>query len=143
MKKLFLPALVFTVTYFAHSQNAIYYNFTDGNLKADTSIASDGPKVGCTCRPMTSGPTTVAPPSLSAATALNIDPPRVKVSSTKSTRSPATERVRRKRSGRRSVCPLEPSVTKVGMQSARSAAIRLTTSAGAVRCTDGTAQIES
>ncbi|MBP7388830.1 MAG: T9SS type A sorting domain-containing protein [Chitinophagales bacterium] len=45
MKKLFLPALVFTVTYFAHSQNAIYYNFTNGNLKADTSIASDGPNL--------------------------------------------------------------------------------------------------
>ena len=71
-------------------------------------MASDGPKFGRTCRPITNGPTTVAPPSLSAATALNIDPPRVKVSSTRSTRSPVTARVRRKRFSRRSVWPLEP-----------------------------------
>ena len=43
MKKTLLSLFILAATLSGFAQSAIYYNFTNGNLKADTSIASDGP----------------------------------------------------------------------------------------------------
>lgn len=43
MKKALLSVWFFVATFSGSAQSAIYYNFTNGSLEADTNIASDGP----------------------------------------------------------------------------------------------------